>query len=738
MKILKLENVSKYYKSAETVSVGMKNVTADFEIGEFVAITGESGSGKSTLLNVISGLDGYEEGEVYHYGEETSHYTINDWEKYRSAYIGFVFQNYNIIDSYTVYQNVVFALEVQGYPKNERRKRALELIDRVGLSSHKNHKASKLSGGQKQRAVIARALAKDCPIIVADEPTGNLDSESAKQIMELLNELSKEKLVIVVTHDYSQVEQYATRRIKMHDGTIVEDITLKKHEVESTPTKAEVKKVSWPTIFKISLRNIFSTPKRTIFMLVLQILVISIFTIVYSGQVKNIRETGLTSSRDYPSVPETRLLIERRDGQAFTTEEITDFKKDKNVIETYLNHELFYNDRQIYFTRVNKSGWGFVGKTDSAVILNKRDVEGRLPETKYEIVFSSTDQTVEIGDIIGLTTNPWWGDDVEPDIGEFKVVGIDKLNRNTVYFSEEYLNQELGPPSPIDIAAYNNLKNLFISGMTVRYNNVEYQAIYNESYTLNHDLASRYNNGEIPAGTIHENQTVIFLSIYPYYIQKEVTVSSIRFSDLASTMFVKKELYDDVLNYFLEEFEDEYIKPVKNLLVLEVDGYYYGNEIIKNIDQDVYKVYYPANIDSPIQQILVFVLTFLAAIILFFLGMFLYSIVHAVSKNVMANRKNDFAIFRSIGTNKSMLAKMVVLEQVIINLVGFVITMLVLFLLKDNLTFIRRSIAYMRIKDYFILMGIFLLFGIWLGLRFNKRVFNQSVIEILTISKGEF
>src|SRR5690554_8183356 len=116
MKILNLENVSKFYKTAETVSVGMKNVSASFEIGEFVAVTGESGSGKSTLLNVISGLDGYEEGELFIHGEETSHFTISDWERYRGSNIGFVFQNYNIIDSFTVYQNVLLALEVQGYP----------------------------------------------------------------------------------------------------------------------------------------------------------------------------------------------------------------------------------------------------------------------------------------------------------------------------------------------------------------------------------------------------------------------------------------------------------------------------------------------------------------------------------------------------------------------------------------------------------------------------------------------
>src|SRR5690606_23733370 len=195
MSLIKLENVSKYYKSGEGVSVGMKNISLEFHNNEFIVVTGESGSGKSTLLNVISGIDTYEDGEMYILGEETSHFTAKDWENYRSKYVGFIFQNYNIIDSYTVYENVILALEIQNYPKKLRKKRALELIEKVGLLSHKNHKAAKLSGGQKQRVAIARALAKDTPIIIADEPTGNLDSESSDQIIKLLKEVSSDRLV---------------------------------------------------------------------------------------------------------------------------------------------------------------------------------------------------------------------------------------------------------------------------------------------------------------------------------------------------------------------------------------------------------------------------------------------------------------------------------------------------------------------------------------------------------------
>ena len=218
--MIKLDQVSKYYRSDETVSVGMKNISLEFELGEFVAVTGESGSGKSTLLNVISGLDGYEDGELFLFGEETSHYTIADWERYRGTYIGFVFQSYNIIDSYTVYQNVMLALEIQGYDKHERKQRALDLIEQVGLTSHKNHKASRLSGGQKQRVAIARVLLKAPSILVFDEATSSLDSGSEQAILKSLREIAEGHTSLVIAHRLSTIEN-ADRFIVVDQGTIV-------------------------------------------------------------------------------------------------------------------------------------------------------------------------------------------------------------------------------------------------------------------------------------------------------------------------------------------------------------------------------------------------------------------------------------------------------------------------------------------------------------------------------------
>ena len=157
MSLLQLRDIGKIYVSEGSVAVGLRGVNLDFDIGEFIAVTGKSGSGKTTLLNMISGMDTYEEGELYIEGEPTSHYDQPEWENYRKKYISFIFQEYNIIDSFTVLQNVELALSYIDSP-SERRARALELIERVGLTKFKNHKGSKLSGGQKQRTVIARAL----------------------------------------------------------------------------------------------------------------------------------------------------------------------------------------------------------------------------------------------------------------------------------------------------------------------------------------------------------------------------------------------------------------------------------------------------------------------------------------------------------------------------------------------------------------------------------------------------
>ena len=220
--MITLKNVSKYYYNKGIIASGFTKVNLTLNLGEFVAITGESGSGKSTLLNVISGLDSYEEGEMYIDGRETSHYTESDFENYRRKYISNIFQNFNLINSYTVYQNVELVMLINGKKRREVRGKVLELINKVGLMKYKNTNVSKLSGGQKQRVAIARAMVNQPKILLADEPTGALDSKSSAQVMDLFTTLNQEGVtVIMITHD-SHVAGFAKRRVDIFDGEISE------------------------------------------------------------------------------------------------------------------------------------------------------------------------------------------------------------------------------------------------------------------------------------------------------------------------------------------------------------------------------------------------------------------------------------------------------------------------------------------------------------------------------------
>lgn len=238
---IRLQNVSKYYYSETFITQALRKIDLRFEMNEFVAITGESGSGKSTLLKIISGMDGFDEGEFYIDDQPTSQYDDDDWERYRREKIGYIFQDYSLIGHYSARDNIVSALLIMGWERQEAIWKADRYLQQVGLAGLEEQKASKLSSGQKQRLSIARALSKGTDIIVADEPTGNLDSETGEQIVRLLKELSRDHLVIMVTHNYEQVKPYATRKIRLHDGELVQDV---KDQIQGEETVAGPERVS--------------------------------------------------------------------------------------------------------------------------------------------------------------------------------------------------------------------------------------------------------------------------------------------------------------------------------------------------------------------------------------------------------------------------------------------------------------------------------------------------------------
>ena len=266
--MLQLKDIVKKYKTGDTEVEALKGVSLTFRNSEFVSILGQSGCGKTTLLNIIGGLDQYTSGDLIINGKSTKQFKDRDWDAYRNHSIGFVFQSYNLIPHQTVLANVELALTLSGVSKGERRKRAIEVLSKVGLADQIHKKPNQMSGGQMQRVAIARALINDPDILLADEPTGALDSATSVQIMELLKDISKDRLIIMVTHNPELAEQYSSRIIKLLDGNVIDDsrpYTGTTEEILPALSKAKgkMKSMSFKTALGLSLNNLMTKKGRT-------------------------------------------------------------------------------------------------------------------------------------------------------------------------------------------------------------------------------------------------------------------------------------------------------------------------------------------------------------------------------------------------------------------------------------------------------------------------------------------
>ncbi len=336
--MLKLVDIKKSYLSGENEVKALKGISLEFRQNEFVSILGHSGCGKTTLLNIIGGLDRYSSGDLQIKGKSTKEYKDRDWDTYRNHSVGFVFQSYNLISHQSVLANVELALTLSGISKDERRKRAKEMLEKVGLGDQIHKKPNQLSGGQMQRVAIARALINNPEILLADEPTGALDSNTSVQIMELLKEIAKDRLVIMVTHNPELAEQYSTRIIKLLDGNIVDD----SNPYNSRTKKAEEKKKNKKTHMKfftalsLSLNNLMTKKGRTFltaFAGSIGIIGIALILSLSNGVQEYINKVQEDTLSTYPltiqksTVDMTSMLESLMQEEEETTE-----YKDKNVV----------------------------------------------------------------------------------------------------------------------------------------------------------------------------------------------------------------------------------------------------------------------------------------------------------------------------------------------------------------------------------------------------------------------
>ncbi len=268
--MLQLKNIKKIYDSGDSRVTALAGVSIDFRESEFVSILGPSGCGKTTLLNIVGGLDRYSDGDLFINGRSTKGFKDADWDTYRNHSIGFVFQSYNLIPHQSVLRNVELALTLSGVSKSERRRRAVEALEKVGLGGQVHKRPNQLSGGQMQRVAIARAIVNDPDILLADEPTGALDTHTSVQIMEILKEIAKDKLVIMVTHNPELAEAYSTRIVKLRDGMVIDDsmpftAPTESHEVvrKTTVKKGKRASMSFLTAMSLSLNNLMTKKGRT-------------------------------------------------------------------------------------------------------------------------------------------------------------------------------------------------------------------------------------------------------------------------------------------------------------------------------------------------------------------------------------------------------------------------------------------------------------------------------------------
>ena len=301
--MLQLKNIKKNYESGEEIVKALKGINIEFRESEFVAILGPSGCGKTTLLNIIGGLDHYTSGDLIIDGISTKKYKDRDWDTYRNHRIGFVFQNYNLITHQSVLSNVELALTLSGVDKKTRRKKAIEVLEKVGLKDQMYKKPNQMSGGQMQRVAIARALVNDPDILLADEPTGALDTKTSIQIMEILKEISKDRLIIMVTHNPDLAEKYATRTINLLDGEITSDSRAynSKKEIKEKKETGKKTSMSFMTAMNLSLNNLMTKKGRTIltaFAGSIGIIGIALILAISNGvqeYINNVEEETLTS-----------------------------------------------------------------------------------------------------------------------------------------------------------------------------------------------------------------------------------------------------------------------------------------------------------------------------------------------------------------------------------------------------------------------------------------------------------
>lgn len=717
--MLELKNVSKFYYKKGIVSSGISKVSLKFDMGEFIAITGESGSGKSTLLNVISGLDTYEEGEMYVNGEETSHYNEEDYEEYRKKYIGNVFQSFNLVNSYTVYQNVELVLLINGETRKSVKHKVIDILKKVDLYKYRHTKVSKLSGGMKQRVAIARCLAKDAPIIIADEPTGNLDSKNAKSVLKLLYEISKYKLVIVVTHNFEQISEYATRRITMHDGSVIEDMKLKdKNEVKEVNT-SKFKKTKVISNLRLGIRNTFNiVPKFLLLTFVYLFVLISIVG-VYSAFLELESTNNTYNSFFNETDANKRVIVKKKDNSSFTNEEINKLKSIINVEKVITNDYVYdYSMSLIDYENI------FLDSNFMKLEEFKGKLKyGRMPLNDNEIIVSGSKENYYIEDLGSELINKEVSINSGSDEIKVKIVGVsvfDKYNwMVTSYVSDKIYNYVENKVEQV----YGTTKVFISDNSQIEYPNIKTSDILSEGQVY---ISENYSYNCKSYNCMKDSLNIKFSNMYT---NKEISLSNVKVYNKNNFKKIFGSEYDDMDTIYLSN--NDYDKLYKNNNIYQVSLFV---KDVRNIDKTMNELndYVSFSLNSVKQDgALVQVIKIVKTIIITVLVIVLFFVSYFVIKLIIKSRNKYFTTIRILGGSYIEVKRLLQIELLNVTNIVYLVFLVISLLIKNDIIVsesIKSMLFYINLKEYVIVYLILSVMSYLTSSRYSRKIFKRSVI----------
>ena len=726
--MLKLENVSKIYYTNGIVATGISKVNLELNIGEFVVITGESGSGKSTLLNVISGIDSYEEGEMYINGKETSHYTEKDFEEYRKKYIANIFQSFNLINSYTVYQNVELVLLLNGYKRKQIKKKVLDIIDKVGLTKFKNTKVSKLSGGQKQRVAIARAIVKDTPIIVADEPTGNLDTKSAYEIIELLKNVAKDKLVVIVTHNIEQVEKYATRIIKMHDGRMIQNTEIKNINEDSKITQASGKNITIPNQYRLGIRNTFNIFSKFILLFIVFTFMSVAFLAEYSAfkLVEHSTEESSGYSANLRDISKERILINKQNREPFTEDDYNKIKQLSNI--DYIVEDDISLDTEFILRNDTLNTYGYIKDINN--FKGNLDI-GRMPENDDEIILKANKDDYTITQMLDETLNSEFSLQKSYREGEtirtVKIVGIQYNENNTIYDRTFYVSNEVKKVVRSYVHnQYSDMKTL-LNDKYVQYNIETSENVEPGTAIVNDDLKYQFKNNKI----INQNINISVSNIYyedniDLTITKTFTKSNLK----KLTGYIDYSYYQNAIIINPDDYNSLYDKPsyqssvyVKDASIIDQTMSELENLGLKPKKATDFKVEYEN--ESQIVKIFKVVVTIFVIIVVFFISYLIISI-------ILKSRNIYYTTLRMLGATSKSTRKILNIELFINSTLSYLMVLTFGYLVKQDIIkieFIANLIKYITLNECILMYLILFVVTQLIARKFAKKIFKSSAMN---------